>query len=83
MKLQRIEPENARGLLDKFLGLGKEVVGTIFDRNALREEGEAQQKKGGDRLRALRNRIEAEANDVKAKVHDTQQRAAQKVKESV
>jgi uncharacterized protein YjbJ (UPF0337 family) len=82
MRLQRIDPENARGFIDKFLGLGKEVVGSVIDNEGLRKEGEAQQKKGAERLRALQDQVKAEAKEAKAETFERQQRAAQKIKES-
>ena len=82
MRLQRIDPENIRGFADKFFGLGKEVVGTIFDNDAWRKEGEAQQKKGTERIRALQDQVKAEAKEAKAETFERQQHAAQKMKES-
>ena len=82
MRLQRIEPENVRGFADKFLGLGKELIGTVFDNEGWRREGEAQQKKGSERLRALEAQVKAEAKEAKAETFERQQRAAQKIKES-
>ena len=82
MRLQRIDPENVRGFADKFFGLGKELVGSIVDNDNLRKEGEAQQKKGSERLRALQDQVKAEAKEAKAETLERQQRAAQKMKES-
>ncbi len=82
MRLQRIDPENIRGFTDKFLGLGKELVGSIFDNGGLRKEGEAQQKKGTERLRTLQDQVKAEVKEAKAETFERQQKAAQKVKES-
>ena len=47
-----------------------------------RKEGEAQQKKGTERLRALQDQVKAEAKEAKAETFERQQRAAQKMKES-
>lgn len=82
MRLQRIDPENVRGFADKFFGLGKELVGSIVNNDGLREEGEAQQKKGTERLRALQDQMKAEAKEAKADTFERQQKAAQKMKES-
>jgi uncharacterized protein YjbJ (UPF0337 family) len=82
MRLQRIDPENIRGFADKFLGLGKELAGSIVDNDAWRKEGEAQQKKGTERLRALQDQFKAQAKEAKAETFERQQRAAQKMKES-
>lgn len=82
MRIQRIDPENVRGFADKFFGLGKELVGSVIDNDNLRKEGEAQQKKGSERLRALQDQVKAEAKEAKAETLERQQRAAQKMKES-
>ena len=82
MRLQRIEPENVRGFADKFLGLGKELIGSFVNNDAWRKEGEAQQKKGAERLRALQDQVKAEAKEAKAETYERQQKAAQKLKES-
>lgn len=82
MRLQRINPDNARGFADKFFGLGKELVGSLVNNDGLREEGEAQQKKGSERLRALQDQAKAAAKEAKAEGLEKQQRAAQKMKES-
>ena len=82
MRLQRIDPENVRGFADKFFGLGKELVGSLIDNERLREEGEAQQKAGHERIQALKHQVKAEAKEAKAETFERQQRAAQKMKES-
>ncbi len=82
MRLQRIDPENARGFIDKFFGLGKELVGSVIDNEGLRKEGEAQQAKGSERIRALQDQVKAKGKEAKAEVLERQQRAAQKMKES-
>jgi uncharacterized protein YjbJ (UPF0337 family) len=82
MRLQRIDPENVRGFADKFLGLGKELIGSVLDNEGWRKEGEAQQKKGTERIRALQDQVKAEAKEAKAETFERQQRAAQKIKEN-
>lgn len=82
MRLQRIQPENVRGFADKFFGLGKELAGTLVGNENWEKEGEAQQKKGSERLSALRDQVKAEAKEAKADNFEKQQRAAQKMKES-
>jgi hypothetical protein len=82
MRRQRIDPENIRGFADKYLGLGKELIGTLVGNDAWEKEGEIQQKKGGERLKALRQEVRAQAHEAKADVLERQQRTAQKIKES-
>jgi hypothetical protein len=35
MRIPRIDPKDATGLFDKVVGLGKEVVGEVFDEQRL------------------------------------------------
>jgi uncharacterized protein YjbJ (UPF0337 family) len=65
--LPRIDYGNVTGLLDKFVGLGKEVVGTLYDGERLIEQGQAQQGKGTEKLQAIRKQAEAKAHREKAR----------------
>ena len=67
MRIPRIDPKDATGLVDKVVGLGKEITGEFFDRTRLIEAGEAQQAK-------------ANAHDAKAKAYDAKERSAQRTK---
>jgi uncharacterized protein YjbJ (UPF0337 family) len=80
MRIPRIDPKDATGLFDKVVGLGKEVFGEVFDEKRLIEAGEAQQAKGTEKLKAIREQAKADAHKAKAKTLDERERAAQKAK---
>jgi uncharacterized protein YjbJ (UPF0337 family) len=71
-----------RGIADKSVGLGKEFVGTLIGNDRLVKEGEAQQDRAAEELRALRKEVEAQKNEAKAEVLEQRQRAAQRSKEN-
>lgn len=77
MRVLHIRPENLGGLFDKTVGLGKEIVGEVFDRGDLRDAGRAQQGKGTEKLHALREQAKADAHDTKAKSFGARERAAE------
>jgi uncharacterized protein YjbJ (UPF0337 family) len=83
MQIPRIDPKNAAGLLDKVVGLGKEVVGTVTGRDRLSKAGQVQQDKGTERLKAVQAEVEAKGQKAKAAAAERQQRSAQKTKEAV
>jgi uncharacterized protein YjbJ (UPF0337 family) len=82
MRIPRINPQDATGLIDKIVGLGKEITGVVIDETRLIDAGEAQQEKGSEKLKALRNEAKAKAHRAKARAHETQERAAQSSKAS-
>jgi uncharacterized protein YjbJ (UPF0337 family) len=82
MQFRTIDPEKLRGLVDKVLGLTKEIFGEVVGNERLQKEGEAQQAKGSEKLKALRKQLEAEAKEAKAELFEQKQKAAQRVKES-
>jgi uncharacterized protein YjbJ (UPF0337 family) len=61
MQFRTIDPEQLRGIFDKVFGLAKEIVGEVVGNERLQKEGEAQQDKGTERLKALRKQLEAKA----------------------
>ena len=80
MRIPRIDPKDATGLFDKVIGLGKEITGEVFDRSSLIEAGEAQQAKGTEKLKAIRQQAKADAHKSKAKTYEAKERAAQSAK---
>ena len=82
MQFRTIQPEQLRGIFDKVFGLAKEIVGEVVGNTRLQKEGEAQQSKGAEKLKALRKQLEAAAKEAKADVLEQKQRAAQRLKES-
>jgi uncharacterized protein YjbJ (UPF0337 family) len=82
MQFRTIDPQQLRGIVDKVFGLTKEIVGEVIGNERLQKEGEAQQAKGTEKLKALRKQLEAKAKDAKAQVFEEKQKAAQRIKES-
>jgi uncharacterized protein YjbJ (UPF0337 family) len=83
MQIPRIDPKNAFGLADKVIGLGKEVIGTVTNRDRLTRAGQVQQEKGTERLKAVQAEAEAKAHQTKAAAAGQTQRSAQRTKEAV
>jgi uncharacterized protein YjbJ (UPF0337 family) len=80
MRIPRVDPKDATGLFDKVVGLGKEITGEIFDQQRLIEAGEAQQNKGTEKLKAIREQAKADAHKAKAQSLDSKERMAQAAK---
>jgi uncharacterized protein YjbJ (UPF0337 family) len=76
----RVDPKDATGLIDKVVGLGKEITGELFDQQRLIDSGEAQQAKGTEKLKAIREQTKADAHKAKARSFDAKERAAQNAK---
>jgi uncharacterized protein YjbJ (UPF0337 family) len=83
VQIPRIDPKNALGLVDKIVGLGKEIIGTITDQDRLKKAGQIQQDKGTERLKAVQAQFEADAHESKAAAAGRAQKSAQKTKEAV
>jgi microcystin-dependent protein len=83
MQIPRIDPKNAAGLVDKVVGLGKEIVGTVTNRDNLTKAGQVQQEKGAERLKAVKAELEADSHKAKAASAQSAQKSAQKTKEAV
>jgi uncharacterized protein YjbJ (UPF0337 family) len=80
MQVGRIDVTKLRGVGDKALGLGKELVGVLIGNDRLQEEGEAQQDRAAEELKALRKEVQAERRDAEAKLHEQRQKSAQRAK---
>ena len=83
MQIGTVDLNKLRGLSDKGIGLFKEAVGTLFGNDRLQREGEAQQERATEQLKALRKEIKAEQKEAKAEVLEGRQRVAQRAKERV
>ena len=81
MRIGTVETNHLKGLFDKVVGLWKEAVGTLINNEGLVKEGEAQQSKAAEALKALRRQAQAEAKEAKANALEAKQRTAQAVKE--
>jgi uncharacterized protein YjbJ (UPF0337 family) len=82
MRIPRVDPQDATGLFDKVIGLGKEIFGEVFDDDRLITAGEAQQSKGSEKLKAIRQQAKADVHRAKAQAYDGKERAAQQTKAS-
>ena len=80
MRIPRVDAKDATGLFDKVIGLGKEITGEVFDHESLIEAGEAQQAKGTEKLKAIRQQAKADAHKSKAKTYESKERTAQSAK---
>lgn len=83
MQLPRIDPKNALGLLDKVVGLGKEILGNVTRQSRLTKAGQVQQDKGTERLKAVQAEVSADKHETKAAAAERAQKTAQKTKEAV
>jgi cell division protein FtsB len=80
MQIGRIDLNKLRGLSGKGLGFGKEAIGVVFGNVRLQREGQAQQERATEELKALSKQLEAERKDAEAEVHETRQKVAQRAK---
>ena len=69
-----------RGVSDKALGLTKELVGVLTGSDRLQQEGEAQQERASEQLKALRKEVKAQQKESKAQVYEQREKAAQNAK---
>lgn len=83
LPIPRIDAKNAAGLLDKVVGLGKEIAGTLAGNDRLTKAGQVQQDKGSERLKAIRAEAEARADRAAAVGAERAQSSAQNTKEAV
>ncbi|MDQ1645508.1 MAG: hypothetical protein QOI35_849 [Cryptosporangiaceae bacterium] len=72
----RIEYKNLSGVVDKVVGLTREVAGIALDHDSLIRSGEAQQVKGTERLKQLRTESKARQHRDNARAAGTRQRQA-------
>lgn len=83
VQIPRIDPKNALGLVDKVIGLGKEIVGTLTNRDRLTKSGQIQQEKATERIKAMKAELDAQAHKGKAAAAGRAQKSAQNAKQSV
>ena len=82
MQIGNIDTGHLRGFADKVFGLTKELLGTVLGNEGLQEEGEAQQARGTESLKALRHEARAQAAEAKAEGLQQRQKAAQRDRQS-
>jgi uncharacterized protein YjbJ (UPF0337 family) len=83
VQIHRIDPNNAKGLIDKIIGLGKEIVGSLTNSERLEKAGQIQQQEAAERIKAMKAEVRADAHEAKASAAGRAQRSAQKTKEAV
>ena len=82
MSFGKIDLTQLRGVSDKGVGLAKEAVGVVLGNQSLQRQGEAQQDRASEELKALRKQAEAQAKEAKADTLEQNQKAAQRAKEA-
>jgi uncharacterized protein YjbJ (UPF0337 family) len=80
MQVGRVDVNKLRGVVDKALGLSKELLGVLIGNDQLQKEGEAQQERASEELKALRKEMEAQQKETVAEMHEQREKAAQRAK---
>jgi len=80
VQVGRIDLNKLRGITDKAFGLAKEMVGVLIGNDRLQREGEAQQERAAEELKALRKELEAQRKEAVAEMHEERQKSAQRAK---
>ena len=80
MQVGRIDVNKLRGVTDKALGLAKEFIGVLIGSESWQKEGEAQQERATEELKALRKEFEAQGKEAVAEMHEKREKAAQRAK---
>ena len=83
MQIPRIDPGNVKGLVDKVIGLGKEIVGTVTQSERLEKAGQIQQREATERISALKAELRADVHEAHAATAAQAQKRAQQTKEAV
>ena len=82
MAIGTVDPKQLRGVFDKASGLTKELLGVLVGNERLQDEGELQQERATEELRAFRKRVAATAHQKKAQLKEHEQRLAERAKEA-
>lgn len=80
MRIGAVDINKLRAIGDKFVGLNKEFIGTLTGNERLQREGDAQQDRAAEQLRAFRKEVEAERKEAEADVFERREKAAQRAK---
>jgi uncharacterized protein YjbJ (UPF0337 family) len=67
MQIGRVDVNKLNGLFHKFIGLGEETLGVLLGNDRLQRQGDREQTRGTESLKALRKEAEAEAKEQKAR----------------
>ncbi|HEV3227040.1 MAG TPA: CsbD family protein [Acidimicrobiales bacterium] len=80
MQVGQVDLNKLRGVGDKALGLAKEFLGVLIGNDRLQQEGEAQQERATEELKALRKELEAQRKEAVAEMHEQREKSAQRAK---
>lgn len=80
MHVGRVDLNQLRGVTDKALGLAKEFFGVLAGSEKWQKEGEAQQERASEELKALRKEFEAQGKQAVAEMHEQREKGAQRAK---
>ena len=80
MQVGRVDVNELRGVTDKAFGLTKEFAGVLIGNHKLQSEGESQQARATQELKALRKEAEAQRKEAVAAMQEQRQRKAQRSK---
>jgi uncharacterized protein YjbJ (UPF0337 family) len=80
MQVGRVDINKLRGVADKAVGLAKELIGVLIGNESWQKEGEAQQERASEELKALRKELDAQRKEAVAEVQEQRQKAAQHAK---
>jgi uncharacterized protein YjbJ (UPF0337 family) len=80
MQIGRVDANKLRGVTDKAIGLSKELAGVLTGNEKWQKEGEAQQERAAEELKALRKELEAQRKDAVAEMHEQREKTAQRAK---
>jgi uncharacterized protein YjbJ (UPF0337 family) len=80
MQVGRVDLNQLRGVSDKAFGLAKEFIGVLTGSEKWQQEGEAQQERATEELKALRKQLEAQGKEAVAEMHEQREKTAQRAK---
>lgn len=80
MQVGRVDINKLRGVADKAAGLAKELIGVLIGNENWQKEGEAQQERAAEELKALRKELDAQRKEAVAEMQEQRQKAAQRAK---
>ena len=80
MQVGRVDLNKLRGVSDKAFGLAKEFLGVLIGSDRLQQEGESQQERATEELKALRKELEAQKHEATAELNEKREKAAQRAK---
>ena len=80
MQVGRVDINKLRGVTDKAMGLAKEFLGVLIGSESWQKEGEAQQERATEELKALRKELEAQRKEAVAEMHEQREKTAQRAK---